>query len=232
LHKPLGTQSCSGVVARIDESWRMRTRARRCSVPVAVRCIGGPPGTITGGPPRTPDLLAIRSLQTGLSSLGVPSLWPSMRVCRRYHARRKDRLHVLGRIGLTCGYRKWADFSNAFTAGRPPSLVRNREQPNLSKRLDDGAAGSSCCFRIGPGRVSIEVPKGLRLGKLPDRLMGDYPTPYFACTLGNRPANLRRRFLARKKQRGTHQSQINACHGGPPFTETAGSNPFQPIPPP
>ena len=47
LHKPFGVQSLAGVVAGCDESCKISTKARRVSVPVAVRCIGGPPGTIT-----------------------------------------------------------------------------------------------------------------------------------------------------------------------------------------
>lgn len=46
-HNPFGVQSGAGVVGGCVESWRIRTNARRVSVPVAVRCIGGPPGTIT-----------------------------------------------------------------------------------------------------------------------------------------------------------------------------------------
>jgi hypothetical protein len=80
---------------------------------------------------------------------------------------------------LTCGYRKRTDLSNALAPGRPPSLICNRQQPNLSKRLDDGTASSFCCFSLGSGRVNIQVPKGLRLGELPNRLMGDDPTPDF-----------------------------------------------------
>src|ERR1700732_2544176 len=158
---------------------------------------------------RTPDLLTGGSLQTGLSSLSVPSLWPRMRVRRRRHARRKDRLHVLSRIGLTCGYRKRADLSNAFTPRRPPSLVCNRQQPHPSKRLDDRAASSFCRFSLGTRRVNIQVPKGLWLGELSDRLMGDDPTPCFAGAFSNRLANLRKRRLASEEQHGTHDSQID-----------------------
>jgi hypothetical protein len=46
LHNPFGFQLCSGEDAGFDESWRISTRDLRWTVPVAVRCIGGPPGTI------------------------------------------------------------------------------------------------------------------------------------------------------------------------------------------
>jgi hypothetical protein len=82
--------------------------------------------------------------------------------------------------------------------------IRNRQQPNLSKRLHNGAASDFCGFCLGPGRVDIQVPKGLWLVELSDSLMGDDPTPYFACSFSNRFANLRRRFLATKEQHGTH----------------------------
>jgi hypothetical protein len=104
---------------------------------------------------------------------------------------------------LTCGYRKRADLSNAFTPGRPPSLVCNRQQPQLSERLGDGAANSFCCFSLGPGGVDIEVPKGLWLIELPDGLISDDPTPDLAGPLSNWSANLRRRFLASYEQYGT-----------------------------
>ena len=70
----------------------------------------------------SPASLFNRSTYRGQENLIHPtkgllqqSLWPSVRVRRRRHARRKDRFHVLSRIGLTCGYRKRANFSNAFT---------------------------------------------------------------------------------------------------------------------
>ena len=56
LHKPFGIQSSAGVVAGCDESCRISTSARRVSVPVAVRCIGGPPGTMTWAPPARPTI--------------------------------------------------------------------------------------------------------------------------------------------------------------------------------
>jgi hypothetical protein len=126
-----------------------------------------------------------------------------MRMRRRYHAWRKDCLHVLSRIGLTGDYRKRADLGNTFASRWPPSLVCNCEEPNLSKRLDDGTTNSFRCFSLSQGRISIQVPKGLRLGELPDGLLGDDPTSYLACTLSNRPANLRRGYLAGKEQDST-----------------------------
>src|SRR5438034_828252 len=47
LHNPFGVQSGAWLDAGCEESWRMRTRARRFSLPVAVRYIGSPPGTMT-----------------------------------------------------------------------------------------------------------------------------------------------------------------------------------------
>src|SRR5215831_17858494 len=57
LHKPFGTQSCACVVGGLVESWSIKTKARRVSVPVAVRCIGGPSGTMTNEPPARPTIL-------------------------------------------------------------------------------------------------------------------------------------------------------------------------------
>ena len=42
LHSPFGVQSWTTVVAGFDDGWRMSTMARRCWVPVAVRCIDKP----------------------------------------------------------------------------------------------------------------------------------------------------------------------------------------------
>ena len=53
-HSPFGVQSDAKVVCGLDASCRIRTTASRTSVPVAVRAIGGPSGTITGGPPARP----------------------------------------------------------------------------------------------------------------------------------------------------------------------------------
>ena len=142
---------------------------------------------------RTPDLLTLGSFQTGLARLRVPSLRSRVRMRRRDHPRRKDRLHVLSGIGLTGDNRKRPDFGNAFAPGRSPALTCNRQQPRFSKRLHDDTAGSFCYFRLGSGGVNIKMPKGLRLGELPDRLTGDDLTPHFACTLSNWLANLGRR---------------------------------------
>src|SRR5262249_9412487 len=54
LHSPLGTKSALGLAGAFEAWCRINTNARRCSVPVAVRCIGGPSGTMTGRPPARP----------------------------------------------------------------------------------------------------------------------------------------------------------------------------------
>jgi len=104
---------------------------------------------------------------------------------------------------LTGDNRKRPDFGNAFAPGRSPALICNRQQPRFSKRLHDDTAGSFCCFGLGSGGVNIKMPKGLRLGELPDGLTGDDSTPHFACTLSNWSANLSRRGLAGKEQYGS-----------------------------
>lgn len=54
MHSPFGAQLWTMAPGGFELSWRTSTMARRFSVPVAVRCIGKSPRTITGGPPARP----------------------------------------------------------------------------------------------------------------------------------------------------------------------------------
>jgi hypothetical protein len=69
LHKPFGVQSWITGVAGCDDRWRISTIERRSSAPMAVRCIDGPMGTMTGAPPYMTHLhAAVGGLQTGLAA--------------------------------------------------------------------------------------------------------------------------------------------------------------------
>jgi hypothetical protein len=57
LHNPFGVQSVAKLDAGCEESWRMRTTARRSSLPLAVSSIGRPPGTMTCSPPARPTMV-------------------------------------------------------------------------------------------------------------------------------------------------------------------------------
>jgi len=74
LHNPLGAQSCTIVVGGFDASCRMSTSERRCSFPVAVRCIGrpaAPPAVIVAVvSPRPPMTVA----WSDCVSLGYPAV--------------------------------------------------------------------------------------------------------------------------------------------------------------
>ena len=158
----------------------MSTKARRCSIPVAVRCIGGPPGTITGGPPARPTCLPLRASPAGLPCSVYQALWPAC-VCGGAVMPRplKISFHV-----LTNEFRPAVIGSGPISAmrspRRPPSLVCNRQQPH-SQRLDNDAPGDFCCFSLSFGfafcsPVRHWCQKVLACCSCPSGCSGDDPT--------------------------------------------------------
>jgi hypothetical protein len=111
-----------------------------------------------------------------------------MDVRRRCHAGGKYGFHVLDRVRFGCIYREWADFGNAFTAARSPTLVFDSEQPNFAQGLDNRSASSLCSLCVSSRRVDIQVPKHLGFSQLAERVICHDPASELTCTLTNRLA--------------------------------------------
>ena len=163
---PSGQNRRLGIVGPCAASCRMRTSARRCSVPVAVRCIGGPPGTITGGPPARPTNFPIRRFETSFSCQRVPGFGSGMLMGRRRHARVEGRLHVLHGVAAAGDDRKRPDFVDALATKWTPAFGFDGEQPHFAIGPNHCTARSLGRVRIGPRWVGVEMPEHLRFGDL------------------------------------------------------------------
>ena len=96
------------------------------------------------------DLHSAWSLQTGLATLGVESLYSRMKMGLAYHPRLQDCLHILRGIASFLVNCKGSYLRNANPGRRAFRLTSNRKEPDFAQRFDDRSMRSlrllSKCF--------------------------------------------------------------------------------------
>ena len=173
LHKPLGVQSCTMVVGRCDDWCRMITIERRSSVPIAVRCIDSPMGTITAGP-------SVRLICICPSEVSR-QVWPPT----AYQASGPECV-CAGAImpGVKSASINCAEYFSPATTGRGPvsatrippadlqfssSMVISHTLPNDSTTVPRGPL---CASAASPCRIGVEMPEHLRFLQRTNGMIG------------------------------------------------------------
>ena len=133
------------------DSWRSSTSERRFSVPVAVRCIGRPAGTMTFFAPWASNLLPLGRLHTGFASQRVPRLRAGVDMSWNGHAWSEYRLQEYHRVLFVCIDRERPDFRDGLAARSLPAFFGYGEQPNPSERLRPPFPGGSWPLRLRRG---------------------------------------------------------------------------------
>lgn len=164
----------------------MSTTARRYEVPVAVKSIGGPPGTIIGGPPARPNIApcgvsrhdspAMVYQASGPECVCIADVMPGVEIASMYIAA----CRLLDRKGT--------DHRHPLAGARTPGFFGDRQQPDLAQRLDDGATCVLRSLRRGARRIRIQMPEDRTRRQLSDRVVDDDPAPELARALADRLA--------------------------------------------
>jgi hypothetical protein len=118
-------------------------------------------------------------------------------VRRCYHAKCKDRLHILRRVTFARADWEGPDLGDALSAGRAPPGPFDREQLHLIQRLDYDTTRSFGRLRRGAARVRVQVPEHLYVGEPAQRLIGHNPASHLTCPLADRLARADRDGLRR-----------------------------------